>query len=765
MHVYARKWYVPSISITLNPIKSLFCIIVLVSTILITGVSFLWGQSGSIYGTVVAANTREPLPYANIYLEGTRHGTVSDVNGFFSILGLPPGSQRLVASYIGYETFEEPVQLGSGQRLYREIALTPVAIQADSVIVTGDRNRRIGDIPIGLITLNFHEMKHTPSIGEPDVFRTLETFPGITTANDFNAGLYVRGGSRDQNQVLLDGIPIFNPYHALSIFSTFDAEAAKQIDLHKSGMDPAYGNFLSSVLDIHVKDGRSDHRSAKVNVSLLSSKVLLEGPMPRGSYMVSLRRTYLDAAVDLLRLVHIIPQNFRFPYTFTDGITSLTFKPTPANRIKVTGYWGRDEYRMSVIDNDPGSGDMVWGNRAVGLAWDRLLSQNLSLHLNLALSRYVSDFVPPDTTNPDRFEQLVSSRILRPYLHYKTPTLGTLRLGGEIKPTNYFFSIRGLSYQPIYLDSTSADERSLFATLFRGLGPRLTLKLGGRATRFTRQDTLVYSPQASLQLQATNTINLNLHWGRYHQGTMTLNNEDMLVSLFDAWWPVLENLPVMSADHYVLGGHYYPQPGYEFTLEAYFKRLHNLVEYNLQKFTAEDPDFVSGRGQAYGLELLAKKGAGRVQGWVAFTYSHARKTVQGITYPPKYDKPVDLSVVLSWPLGRKWRMGSRFMYQTGTPFTRISGFYLQHYIYNMYRNPFYHNEMPGYGSKNGARLPPYHRLDLNFIRPLTLRGRPFEFYLDLINVYARLNVLLYDRYNAPFMQMPPFLTFGLRGQL
>ena len=723
----------------------------------------LSGRTGRIYGTVQAADTREPLPYANIYLDSTPYGTVSDVNGFFSIIGVPPGRYSLITTYIGYRSFKKTVEVRSDKGKSLEVILEPAPVQVDSVLVTANRNRNRYDIPVGLITLDFRQMKHTPIAAEPDLFRVLETFPGVTTVNDFNVGLYVRGGGRDQNQILLDGIPIYNPYHALSIFSTFDAEAAKQIDLHKSGMDPSYGNSLSSVLDVHTRDGRADRMALRTNVSLLSSKLLVEGPHPLGTYMFSVRHTYIDWAVDLLRLVRIIPKDLRFPYSFVDGIGSIIIKPTPTNRLKATAYWGRDEYRISDIDNDPDSGDMVWGNLALGLAWDRLISPNLSVHANLALSRYLANWLPADTTSPYSINHRVVSRILRGYLQYKSDLWGKLRLGTEVRPATYLMKVKGLSHQPVWLDSTDARELSSFVTINRNLGSRLSVKLGGRATHFAYQDTIVYSPQASLRFRAGSNSDVSFHWGRYHQGVMTVGNEEIILSMFDAWRPVPRDMPVMHAQHYVAETHIYPAVGYEISINVYLKNMMNVAEYNPRKYIPEDPDFVTGQGRALGFELLLKKGIGDLQGWLSYGYGQVEKTVLGVTYPPKYDKPHDLNVVASWPLSKRWRMSSRFVYHSGTPFTPILGYY-EVYVNTPHLGSGHSgSSAPIYGTRNSFRTPPYHRLDLKFTRTITTRRWDYEFYLDIMNVYARLNVLGSSSINEFEIQMPPILTFGLRG--
>ena len=719
------------------------------------------GQTGALYGTVVAANTHEPLPYANIYLDSTDYGTFSDLNGFFSIVGVPAaGDYRLVVSYIGYERFETTCEIRSGRRVSYHVALQPEAVAADSVLVTANRPRTQNGIPISMVTVNPSELRITPTVGEPDIFRVLETFPGITTVNDFNVGLYVRGGNRNQNQVLLDGIPIYNPYHAMSFFSTFDAEATKQIALHKSGMDPTFGNYLSSLLDVHLKDGRSDRTSIQTNISLVSSRLFVEGPLPWGSYMASARRTYIDLPFNILWRLGLLDYSNRFPYHFTDGITSLVIKPTPTNRFKVTAYYSRDVFLNSVVDNDLGHGNFTWGNQAIGLSWDRLLSPALLLHADLSISEYRSTYLPPDTTVSNRINHWVLIRQVRPYLQFNSAALGTIRLGGELKPSTYFIKIEGFSHQPLSLDTTAANEHSVFITLNRDVGSFLSLKLGGRATYFAFQDTTVYSPQASLQINLGSRSDLTLHWGRYHQGVMTFGNEEIILDIFDAYRPVPAQLPVMKATHYVIGSHLYPKLGYEVSIEGYWKTFADLVEYNRYRVWPWEPDFVTGVGQSYGIEVLLKKGVGMVQGWLSYTYSHARKTISERTYPPKYDKPHDLSLVLSCPLPRKWRMGTRFVYHSGAPFTRIVGFY-------RYKNPFIDrtHQVPVYGDINAARLPPYHRLDVHLSRPGSLWKRPFEVYIDLINVYARFNILEYTSTNNGNIQMPPLITIGIRGEL
>jgi len=717
--------------------------------------------AASISGTVKINDSLEPLSDANVFLANTNLGCSSDQNGYFAITGIEPGKYQLTASHIGYELHREWVELKDGDRQFIEIRLNSLPVLIDTVSVFGERCFR-RELESDLLNISNIELNLAPKLGEPDLFRVIETFPGITTVNDYNMGLHIRGGNSDQNLVLLDGMPIYNPFHLLGIFSTFDESAIQSANVSKSSIDPIFGNRLSSVIDVNVRDGTAAGHTGYVNLSFLSSKIRAEGPLPFGSYLFTIRRTYADLFVNTI--TKLINSDIKLPYYFIDGMGKVVIKPGERNRLEITSYLGKDVYDMRVIDEDSSAGVYTWQNQALGFNYSNVINPQLVFYLRGSISQFGAEWVPSDTMQSEMIDNVFTGKTITAYFRYDNSFYGQIKAGAEYCVNDYYLKTKGFSYQPIYFEKNQSLENSFFLSLNRQFGALFNIGGGLRMTHFSIQDTLTFSPQLSLGWKITPTHEIQLHWGKYHQDLMTIGTEEIILSMFDAWVTVPENLPVMAAEQLALSYNWQIQRNLTLDLALYHKRFNHIVEYNTTKYSPIDPDFVDGNGTADGLEIMFKGNVGKIQGWLSYSYSQVEKTVNGITYPPKYDRPHDLDLVLNYQLTKKWSIGSRFVYHSGTPFTQIIG-YMRQPLYEDFKTGSYPYEIEVYGERNAWRYPDYHRLDINFVKKYSWKSHPMEFYIDLANIYARLNVLAYAEHDDIWIQMPPLATIGIRGKL
>ena len=716
--------------------------------------------AASISGTVKVAESLEPLSGVNVFLANTNLGCSSDPNGYFSISGIEPGKYQLVASHIGYGVYQEFIEINAGDRRFIDIRLQALPVLIDTISVFGERRFR-RELESDLLNISSIELNLAPKLGEPDLFRVIETYPGVTTVNDYNMGLYIRGGNSDQNLILLDGMPIYNPFHLVGIFSTFDESAIQSANVSKSGIDPVYGNRLSSVIDVNVRDGTAAEHVGYINLSLLSSKIRAEGPLPFGSYLITVRRTYADLFVNTV--TKLISSDIRLPYYFIDGMGKIVIKPGERNRLEITSYLGKDVYDLAVIDDNPRLGVYTWQNSALGLNYSAIISPDITFYLRTSASQFRAQYLPSDTTS-ESIDNVFNGKTINTYFKLENRLAGQIILGGEYCTHNYYLKTKGFSYQPIYFEKNKSLESSAFISIDRQLGALFYIGGGVRMTHFSIQDTLTFSPQLSLGWKITPSHEIQLHWGKYHQDLMTIGTEEIILSMFDAWVTVPEDLPVMAAEQLAFSYRWQIHRNLALDVALYQKRFNHIVEYNTTKYSPIDPDFVDGTGIANGLEILLKGNVGKMQGWLAYSLSQVEKTVNGITYPPKYDRPHDLDLVLNYQMTKKWSIGSRFVYHSGTPFTKIIG-YMRQPLYEDFLTDSYPREIEVYGARNAWRYPAYHRLDINFVKKYRWRSHPMEFYIDLANVYARLNVLTYTEDGDTWIQMPPLATIGIRGKL
>ena len=369
-----------------------FKVIFLTLALVLSGVS-AQGQAGTISGFVRDSTNGESLSYVNVFLKETSLGAVTNRDGYYVINGAPRGQVTVVASIIGYRMDSIVVDLATRGQARADFSLAPTVLVGEEVTVSAQRQRFKQAIRVSTVTLNMREIQAAPAFIEADIFRTLHLLPGVQSVSDYSAALYVRGSTPDQNLILLDGITIYSPYHLGGIFSTFNTDAIKEAEFIAGGFPARYGGRTGAVLEIVNRDGNSEQFTGKANLSLISSKLLVEGPLPswgglKGSYMLSGRRTYFDKIIDLAAMVagtYNDPNYFGFPYHFYDVQAKVNLDLGTKHRLILSDFTGLDQvYFESERQNDyptdwdsPGPEgpttektrdlfDWNWGNRASG---------------------------------------------------------------------------------------------------------------------------------------------------------------------------------------------------------------------------------------------------------------------------------------------------------------------------------------------------------------------------------------------------------------
>jgi len=728
-------------------------------------------NSEGISGIVMDLTTQEPLSSANIFLKQAGLGTSSDQHGFFQIPFISRKNDTLIVRYIGYKQVEIPIRFTSDFSRFMKVYLESRSIQADSLSVVAPLYNATF-IATSDWTLITPEMLHTiPEVGEPDIFYVLKSIPGISTVNDFNAGLYIRGGNRDQNLVLLDGMPILSPFHLFGIFSAFDTDAIQFVEVEKNIFNPEYGNRLGSIIQVNMRDGTSESHSGYGSLSLISAKLRAEGPHRWGSYMFSLRRTYADIIPALLYKFGALSLDSQIPYNFTDGLGKIVVKATLRHRIETQFYFNRDNYDFRIVDNNPKDDIYYWGNTAFGLSYYGLLSPTLTFHSQIVYTSFNADYQPEELMANESIYTRLKSWIWRIGSRWKTLSLGSISVGADFQNFDTQLKEIGFTYLPLNLSRSKSWENSIFGNWEYLFLNQLQLLVGARLTNFSHQKVTKLSSQVQFKITLSDRFDASIGWSKYHQGLLTIGSPASLMTLFDAWMPVPVEMPVMQATQYSAGLNWKSseQPGMEITLSGFLKKYHNLVLFNSMKLSQYDLDFFQGKGDASGIETLIRWRSKKFSSWISYTYSHSKVMFNNQTYPPSYDRPHVLNLVSTYPLTSHWTLQTQFIYQTGTPFTKIIGYYRLNFSEYQEEPPYYDlrgargfRSIPVYSAQNAYRLPPYHRLDLSFIYRFK---KPLEFYIDLINVYARLNVLSYTEENNKWIQMPPLVTIGIRGKI
>lgn len=473
--------------------------------------------SGTVSGFVKDAMSGEPIAFASVYLEAEAATAVSGQNGYYVLGSIPAGNHTIVFSVIGYRRLEKTIFVGGGESVRLDVRLQSEPIQMSEVIVTAKKARFKKEIDIGVRPLELKDLKIAPGLIEQDLFRSLQMLPGVVTVSDFSSALYIRGGSPDQNLVLLDGVTVYNPYHLGGLFSTFSLDALKGAELHSGTFPADYGNAVSSVLDVEMKQGNSERFEGKADISLLSSKLVFEGPIPKGSFLVSGRRTYIDALTYAIsKFRH--DEDIHFPYYFYDLQSKVNFDLSEKNRLTVSGFFGDD---VISIDESDEKLDFRWGNYTVGLKWRWIVTPKILSTLLLTKGRYrvsLADVYGPLSSKPieSKIRMGIGDVSAKEDVTFFPNRVHTLKVGWEGK----LLDINNWLSEDTTVFANSHQKPEYFAMYLSDkwqLSPVLLLNIGIRGEYFSIGKYFRASPRLGAKYFLSENLALKAGWGQYCQ--------------------------------------------------------------------------------------------------------------------------------------------------------------------------------------------------------------------------------------------------------
>ena len=698
-------------------------------------------QKITISGYIKDARSGETLIQANVYLVETLQGSTTNNSGYYVIPDLAPGRFTLMASYIGYEDFRQAIELMPGENRRIDIEMAPAVIQGRAVTVEASADSSIEkEKPIGVINVQPLFVKEIPSVLESDLFRSIQLLPGIKAASDFSSGLYIRGGSPDQTLILLDRTTVYNPSHFFGFFSTFNADAIKDVRIFKGGYPSEYGGRLGSVIDIYNRDGNRKEFQGRASLGMLASRITLEGPFSGGSWMLALRRSTLEPLLAVLRNnVDDVPDAFYF----YDLNGKINYDAGPNDRFNLSFYTGTDNVEFPVAENT--EFNLNYGNRTLSANWTHVFSHQLFSNFTVTGSEYFNypSFLLSGTAF-ERDNEVVDLSVKGDF-QFVPNRKHELKAGfwaGDLTLTvkNRFDDEETLNeriktqYGAVYLEET-----------FRPT-PQWVFKGGLRANYITEGDFLRFEPRFSAEYIYSQQLLYQFAYGRYYQFLTLITNEAF--SGFDTWLTTGDGVPPAWGDQFVFGLKTRPFAGYGFDVELYYRTMRELFELDPRISDPAGLDYVDlfrfGDGYAYGAEFFLEKKIGRLFGFVGYTLGTSRRKFPSYNnddyYPPKHDRIHDINIVANYKLNKLWRFTAVFNYATGQAVTEVQGRYsLQLPTGSITRDPFI------VGGLNTGRLPAYHRLDIGFTR----NGKFFnigdyEMKIQVINLYSRRNIWFYS---------------------
>ena len=705
-------------------------------------------RTSTLSGFVRDSNNGERLPNAAVAIavENRELGALSNAEGYYAIPDIPAGTWVVTASYIGYTTHRDTLALTAGQALRWDIELERQALEMGEVVVEAEATAvesEVNQRP-SVVALQVTDVQQMAAMAEPDLLRSLQLLPGVQAASDFSSGLYVRGGGPDQTGILLDQMRLYNPSHAFGFFSTFNPDAIKDVTFYKGAYPAQYGGSLSAVLDVQNRDGNRRNFSTSGGVSLISSRLMSEGPLGQGSWMVAGRRTYIDPVLRAMR--RSTDELDGLGYWFYDVNAKVNTQLSPNDNLMLSAYGGNDHLDISVSDNST-EGDSTntlsfgnnWGNEALTGRWTHVFSPVLFGRMIALYSKYQSDITLNLFGTPIAVRNRVRDVSIKGDLDYFAAANHTLRTGIGLTLFRFDYGVRFDQYEnnqvvkPYLLSAYVQDNWQVT--------PLTEARLGLRGTYYEEGGHLSLNPRFSLSRVLQEGWRVKLAGGSYRQYLQLVSSEGF--SGGDLWLPLDETVEPGRSYQAVSGLEWEPSNSYRFSVETYYTDLANLVVLdeeqgeNDEQETSEDVFKTGGTGYATGVELFAEKRRGRLSGWLGYTFGWTRRTFPDIdggrTFPPKYDRRHDVSLTATYRLAR-WTWTANFVYGTGQAFTPAAARYTL-------RDPASDRPVDRLlaAQRNTARLLPYHRLDIGMRRTFGLFGADVDFYVQIFNAYNRRN--------------------------
>lgn len=755
-------------------------LIILMTILLIVSSRLYAQQKYSVSGFVREKGSLESLPGVNIYIPVLKAGAITNNYGFYSVT-LPEGKYEVRYSFIGYQTVVLNVDLNKDY--VQDIDLDP-SIDLSEVVITDQKAERISESSrISIISLPVQQIKNIPALfGEKDVFKALQLMPGVQKGSEGSSGIYVRGGGPDQNLIILDDAPVYNASHLFGFFSIFNGDALKSVELTKGGFPARYGGRLSSVVEMTMKDGNKQKFSGEGGIGLISSRLVLEGPIKKdtSSFLISARRTYIDV---LAR--PFMDADAKGGYYFYDLNAKLNYDFSPKNKIYMSGYFGRDKFQVTTRDNYVGNNydskaGLYWQNATATLRWNHLFSNKVFANTSLIFSRYNMKIFSEEKDNADTYTLEYNSGIrdfaFKYDIEYHVSPKYTFRTG--LQSSNHRFvptAIVEKDSQTLidYKKKTAYNslETGLYVENIFNFGGKLQMNAGLRLSHFIagKKNYFAPEPRLSANYLISEGFSAKVAYAEMNQYIHLLSNTGIGLPT-DLWVPSTDKVSPENSRQ-ISGGLAKELPEYNLTvtLEGYHKWSNNILGYkpganflllddpsDAQNFTWQD-NVTAGSGKSYGFELLLHRKTGKLSGWIGYTLSWTKLKFDEINFGKefwaRYDRRHDLSVVLIYELSENTTLSSTWVYGTGNAITLPLGEFPtgEHQpfeeIYKILNNsPFFYNNgasATDYGEVNSFRMQPYHRLDLaiQFHKKKKNFERTWE--IGLYNAYSRKNPFFY----------------------
>lgn len=730
-------------------------------------------NSGVIRGFVYDKKTGEPVIFTNVVLKGTGTGAATDVNGFFSIPNIAPGNYTVQITNIEYDTLEQPAAITAGQILDLKLYLTLSNRVLNTVTVISQTQEKATEVKISTIPITPKQIQRLPSVGgEPDIAQYLQVLPGVIFTGDQGGQLYIRGGSPIQNKVLLDGMVVYNPFHSIGLFSVFETDIIRSVDVYTGGFNATYGDRISAIVDITTRDGNKNETDGEVSVSPFLARALIEGPIKKAksteessiTYLLTAKHSYLDRSSTVF--YPYVNDSSGIPYQFTDVYGKLSFNSSSGNKLNFFAFNFQDSVTYTDITqfrwNTTGAGT----NFVIVPTASNALIEGVFAYSDYKITQSEADEAPRNS-EVGGFNGGID-------FTYYIPD-GDVQYGFEVVgfKTDYnFFNRLGLEYQ----NKQFTTELGAYLKYRKVFAKRLVMEPSIRFQYYSSLGEFSPEPRLGLKYNLTSRLRLKFAGGLYSQNLISSKSDRDIVNLFSGYLSGPDdnlytfdgspaNSHLQKASH-AIGGIEIDLTDYiELNIEPYIKYFNQLIEINRNKLLPSDPDFAVEKGQASGIDLSMKYDYKKLYIWLAYSLGYITRNDGEEIYPPHYDRRHNVNVVATYTFGKddSWESSLRWNLGSGFPFTQTAGFYESIDFFDGISTDYTTtNGTLGIiysDSLNGGRLPYYHRLDLSVKKHILLFNdkNRLDITASVTNVYNRENIFYFDRIRYERVDQLPIL--------
>jgi hypothetical protein len=723
-----------------------FCTLVLICCVI-----GIYAQKSDIRGNVYNKATGEPLSYTSIFLKGTSFGTVTDNLGFFNISAVPKGDYKLMASYIGFDTFTVDISIKGSQIINKQIFLNESSTLLGEVSVSGKKQQARTEVKVSTLTVTPKEIKAMPSTGgEADIAQYLQIIPGVITSGDQGGQIYIRGGSPVQNKILLDGMTIFNPFHSIGLFSVFETEIIRSVDVLTGGFPAEYGGRISAIIDMKTREGNKTRTSGLVSVSPFMAKALIEGPISkfnddRGgstSFLLTGKTSFIDQTSKTLYKYAFDSSSKSLPFLFSDFYGKISTIASNGSFLNLFGFSFNDQVKYT------GLADLSW-NASGGGANFKLIPSNSSLIVggNVAYSRYFLKLdelnAKPRSSEIDGLQANIDFTYFGPQSEFK--------YGIEFNAFSTNFDFTNYLNIPVLKNDNNTEIATYLK--YRKATHNWVFDPSVRIQYYASLGKASIEPRFGIKYNVSNDMRFKAAGGYYTQNLMSSVSERDIVNLFVGF---ITSPDLIKATHGVFGVEYDLSENTNLNVETYYKDFNSLYQLNRNKRAVDESDYTSEKGNAYGIDILVKSNFVDWNLWLGYSLGYVNRTGLNSkgelqTFPALFDRRHNANVVVDYQFGRRklWQAGIRWNLGSGFAFTKIQGFFEDNKIPKGLETVFGIENAPIgviYSDKiNSGRLPYYHRLDVSLKRKFILTKQSFfEVTAAVTNVYDRKNIFYFN---------------------